>query len=412
MSGSRTPPEHTAEVKRLRYANEELLHANEELQRANAELRDDNAEHRLAATEARRELRAAERDIRGFRNHIRWLESHWLGMRLKRAPRRLGWQARALAAPRIGILWQSPAQQLRVPARYLTARAPQPAPTISIVTPAFQGATFIERTLRSVLDQDYTALQYVVQDGGSDDGTVEILERHDERLARWSSAPDKGQAHALNLGFAGTSGELMAYLNADDILLPGSLAYVSAYFAAHPDVDVVYGQRVIIDHNGHRVGIWVTPPHSDHALRHVDYVPQETTFWRRRIWEAAGASFDEDLHFAMDWDLLLRFRAAGARFVRLPRLLGAFRALPEQKTQAQADVGERECMRLRERHLGRALTHDEAGALMQGYLRRSAAHHLAYRARERLEPRWVAVDAGPIESPAASAAPQAASVPR
>jgi GT2 family glycosyltransferase len=262
-----------------------------------------------------------------------------------------------------------------------------------------------------VLDQDYPALEYVVQDGGSADGTAAILERYDDRLARWTSAPDEGQAHALNLGFADTRGELMAYLNADDILLPGSLAYVSAYFAAHPDVDVVYGHRVIIDHNGHRVGVWVTPRHCDHALRHVDYVPQETTFWRRNIWEAIGGGFDEELHFAMDWDLLLRFRAAGARFVRLPRLVGAFRVLPGQKTQAQADVGERECMRMRKQHLGRALTHEQAGALVRGYLRRSAAHHLAFRARERLEPRWVTVEAGPIES-RTGAPPQATSVPR
>ena len=219
-----------------------------------------------------------------------------------------------------------------------------------------------------------------------------------------------GQAHAINLGFAGTRGELMAYLNADDFLLPGSLAHVSAYFAAHPDVDVVYGHRVIVDHNGHRVGVWVTPPHSDHALRHVDYVPQETTFWRRRIWEAVGGSVDEGLDFAIDWDLLLRFRAAGARFVRLPRLLGGFRALSGQKTQAHADVGERECMRLRQRYLGRPLTHAEAGARLQGYLRRSAAHHLAFRARERLEPRWVTVDAGPVGQAPARAAPQATSV--
>jgi hypothetical protein len=301
-----------------------------------------------------------------------------------------------VAHPRIGVLWQAAPEPLRVPARYQRSRPPARAPTVSIVTPTFRGERYLERTMLSVLDQAYPALEYVVQDGGSGEAVTSILERYDDRLASWQSRPDRGQTHALNLGFAQTSGELMAYVNDDDLLLPGSLAYATQYLVAHPQIDLVYGQRVLIDHNGHRVGLWITPPHDDEMLRYVDYVPQETMVWRRSIWDRAGGEFDESFQFAMDWDLLLRFREAGAHFARLPRLLGAFRVLPNQKTQAMADVGERDCMRLRELHNGVPHTNREAVRQIAPYIQRSVAHHVAFRARERLEPRWLAVEAGPI----------------
>ena len=99
----------------------------------------------------------------------------------------------------------------------------------------------------SVLDQEYPKLEYVVQDGGSTDGTAELLERYQSRLTWAESTPDAGQGNAINLGFKHTNGEIMAYLNSDDLVLPGSLAYVAHFFAQNPEVDVVYGHRVVID---------------------------------------------------------------------------------------------------------------------------------------------------------------------
>ena len=131
--------------------------------------------------------------------------------------------------------------------------------TISIVTPSYNQAPFIERTLRSVLDQGYPDLQYFVQDGGSKDGTADILERHADRLAGFDCQPDGGQAQAINRGFARTDGEIMAWLNSDDILLPGALAHVAAKFAAHPEIDVLYGHRVLIDENDCEIGRWIMP---------------------------------------------------------------------------------------------------------------------------------------------------------
>jgi len=115
---------------------------------------------------------------------------------------------------------------------------------------------------------------------------------------------------------------------------------------------------------------------------------------------------DEDFHYALDWDLLLRLQDAGARIERLPRLLAAFRVHPEQKTSALSELGDAECRRLREQHAGRALSHAEAARRIRGYLRRHVLHHTAYRARERLEHDWLAVPAGPLgEPPEAGVAP-------
>ena len=159
----------------------------------------------------------------------------------------------------------------------------------------------------------------------------------------------------------------MAYLNSDDLLLPGAVPYVTAYFAAHPEVDVVYGHRVFIDADDQEIGRWVLPPHSDRMLLWADYVPQETLFWRRRIWDRIGGALDESFQFAMDWDLLLRFRNAGARIVRLPRFLGAFRVHPEQKSQAlRLSVGEKEMALLRLRQHGREVTRQEIRTAILG----------------------------------------------
>ena len=286
--------------------------------------------------------------------------------------------------PRLGVLGQQEPAPLRVPAWYPRKRPPVPAPRISVVTPSYHQGAFVERTLRSVLDQGYPDLEYVVQDGGSDDGTLDVLRRHEHRLAGWESVPDSGQADALNRGFARTTGEIMAYLNSDDVLLPGSLAYVAGYLSAHPEVDAVYGHRVLIDSEDRQVGVWVMPPHDDEMLRWSDSIPQETLFWRRSAWDRAGGRMDPSFRFALDWDLLLRLVESGSRIVRLPRFLGAFRVHDEQKTQAQIEVGEEESLRLRRRCHGREVPWEEAYRQLQPFLRRHLAYHTAYRAWARL----------------------------
>ncbi|MBL8794365.1 MAG: glycosyltransferase [Planctomycetia bacterium] len=281
---------------------------------------------------------------------------------------------------RLGSFEHYPPRPLRVPTRYWRKSVLSQPPLISIVTPTINQGAFLERTLRSVLEQGYPRLEYIVQDGASGDETPAILDRFKTRLHHVDSRPDGGQAHALNLGFAHARGEIMAYLNSDDLLLPGALHYVAAYFSAHPQVDVVYGHRVIVDRDDGEIGRWVLPPHSNAMLSWADYVPQETLFWRRRIWDRAGGRMDERFQFALDWDLLLRFRAAGARLVRLPRFLGAFRVHDAQKTSALLEsVGAREMNALRRRALGREVSKVEVRSANLPYLLRHALYHWLYQ---------------------------------
>lgn len=230
-------------------------------------------------------------------------------------------------------------------------------PQIGIVTPSYGQETFIESTMLSVLNQQYPRLLYVVQDGGSKDASPRIIERYADRLTHWESVRDKGQADAIRKGFAHIEPQLgpedvMAWLNSDDLIAPRSLRYVGEYFARNPSVDVVYGHRIIIDPHDQDVGRWIMPRHDPKSLEWIDYVPQETLFWRKRAWDLAGG-IDPSFQFALDWDLLARFTQARCKVVRLPHFLGCFRVHAEQKTsQAIHTTGAAEMARIRQRFHG------------------------------------------------------------
>ena len=277
---------------------------------------------------------------------------------------------RAVFAVRLTHDAQYPPRPLPPPEQYRSFAGPAEPPLISIVTPSFNQAEYIADTINSVLEQGYPKLEYIVQDGGSQDDTVKVLDELSGSLAHWESAPDGGQANAVNLGMRRATGEILAWLNSDDLLLPGSLAYVAGYFERHPEVDVVYGNRMLIDSQGRDIGRWVMPPHDDETLRWADYVPQETLFWRRKAWEAIGGCLDEDFHFALDWDMLLRFREAGARIARLPRFTGAFRIHDNQKNFTIGHVHGREVRKLISRTHGREMPAREIHRHMKPFFRR------------------------------------------
>ncbi|HWA24533.1 MAG TPA: glycosyltransferase [Lacunisphaera sp.] len=261
--------------------------------------------------------------------------------------------------------------------RFPRHRPSAPAPRLTIVTPSYNQARFLPETMRSVLEQADVACDYVVQDGGSTDGSAAYIESQAGRLHAWASERDDGQADAIVRGFARTSGEpndAMAWINSDDFYLPGALGYVAGYFARHPEVDVVYGHRIVVDEESREIARWFMPRHDPTVLQLNDFVPQETLFWRRRAWDRVGG-VDPTFKFAMDWDLLLRFQAAGARIVRVPYFLACFRVHATQKTAAQMQgVGQEEIIRLRQRTHGRSISPAELEghpALLR-YLRRSA----------------------------------------
>ncbi len=292
---------------------------------------------------------------------------------------------RRLFTIRLGNLNQYSPSPLRDIPVYKNSTAQVNLPTISIVTPSFRQGHFIERTLLSVLNQNYPKLEYYVQDGGSTDNTIAILKSYEDKLSGWVSKKDSGQSQAINHGFANTKGEIMAWLNSDDLLLPGALAVVADYFISHPDIDVVYGNRLLIDENDMEIGRWIMPGHDSDILSWVDYVPQETLFWRRSIWDKAGGQIDESFRFAMDWDLLVRFRDAGAKFAHIPRFLGAFRVHEQQKTSAAMnEIGHQEMDRIRKRLHGRVPAQEEIQNATLPFLRKHILADMFYRIKTRL----------------------------
>ena len=212
---------------------------------------------------------------------------------------------------------------------------------VSIVTPSFQQGSFIERTLESVQRQRAGRLageiEHLVMDGGSTDGTVAILERWRDRIT-FRSGPDAGQTSAINAGLALARGEILAYLNSDDIYCDGAVAAAVAAFERDPSADVVYGDAIHIDADDRIVGSYPTEAWSLERLQLVCFLCQPAVFFRRRVVEQHGP-FDPTLDYCMDYEYWLRLGQRGARFVQLPLRLAASRLHPETKThRSTADV--------------------------------------------------------------------------
>lgn len=294
---------------------------------------------------------------------------------------------RKYVGPRLGVLRQYPPQSLNLHRPHSNGVGLSTVPRISIVTPSYNQGEFIGRTVQSILAQKYENLEYFIQDGGSIDDTIAVVRGYEDRVTGWAAEPDKGQSNALNKAFAKTTGDIMGWLNSDDLLLPNALEVVADQFNRNPDVDVIYGNRLIIDENDMEVGRWILPGHSSRVLDWADYIPQETMFWRRRIWDRSGASIDESFRFAMDWDLLTRFREAGARFLHVPLFLGAFRVHSNQKTSAEiADIGIQEMNRIRMRTLGRipslAEIHRAVGPFLLAHIAMDIVFRLSSKSRK------------------------------
>ncbi len=204
-------------------------------------------------------------------------------------------------------------------------------PRVSIITPSLNQAAFIQEAIESVLAQEYPNMEYLVIDGASTDGTVEILKRYADRLNYWVSEPDRGQSHALNKGLAAASGDIVGWLNADDLYLPGSIKEAVSVFQGNPDVDVVFGKAVFIDTCGGELGVFPARAIVHNDLLQSLPIPQPAAFIRVSALRLVGG-LDEGYHYAMDTHLWLRLLRRGSCFMYVPRRWAAMRIHPEAKS--------------------------------------------------------------------------------
>jgi glycosyltransferase involved in cell wall biosynthesis len=225
-----------------------------------------------------------------------------------------------------------------------------PPPLVSIVTPCLNAARFMEETIESVLSQDYPALEYIVMDGGSTDGTLDILKRYEGRL-QWRSAKDNGQADAINRGFELTSGEIFAYLNADDTYLPGAVRCAAEAFAQYPRAAVIYGDAWHVDENGQRLGRYPVERFDQRRLARRCFICQPAAFIKRSGF-AEAHGLDTRLRFAMDYDLWIRI--ARFDFVKIDAALATSRLHAGAKTVGQTAAAMHETIEVLRRHYGYA----------------------------------------------------------
>lgn len=207
-------------------------------------------------------------------------------------------------------------------------------PVVSIVVPSFGQAEYLEETLRSVFAQEYSPIEVIAVDGGSTDGSVDILRRYENRLAWWVSESDRGQTDALNKGFARASGDILGWVCSDDTLLPGTVSAGVAALAADPDALLVYGDAELVDGAGQSLGLLPARPFDlvEMVRTCQNHVVQPGSLFTRRAWELAGPLTVES-HYYFDFELVLRIALHG-RAAHLDRALGTYRLHPESKSSA------------------------------------------------------------------------------
>ncbi len=203
-------------------------------------------------------------------------------------------------------------------------------PKVTIVTPSYNQAEFLEETILSVLNQDYPNLEYIIVDGGSTDGSVDIIKKYEDRLAWWVSEPDNGQSEAINKGFAHATGDIFNWLNSDDLLYPDAIRIAVHFLQKNPHCELVYGSRIVIDQKGRILDVF-EPVKTKKALAKFAFrIPQETTFFTADMWRRVNG-LNESLHFVMDFDLWHRFMKE-TDFFLIPVFLGAYRDHEESKS--------------------------------------------------------------------------------
>ena len=209
-----------------------------------------------------------------------------------------------------------------------------PWPKVSIVTPSYNQAEFIEETIRSVLLQNYPDIEYIVIDGGSTDGSVDIIRKYEPWLSYWTSEPDRGQSHAINKGWRRSNGDIIAWLNSDDLYEASAIHKVVEFFQSNKDVDMVYGDCLVIDEKG---GLEGKSPCMEFSLEalvcNTWFVAQPATFIRRSVLDTVGL-INENLNLVMDWEFWLRIALNEFKISYFPETLASYRKYKNAKTSS------------------------------------------------------------------------------
>lgn len=253
-------------------------------------------------------------------------------------------------------------------------------PLVSIITPSFNQAQFLRRTMESVLSQDYRNLEYILIDGGSTDGSLDILRDYAGRLAFWESIPDQGQTDAINKGFAKASGKYLAWLNSDDVYQPGAITEAVEYLESNPEVGMVYGDCTFIDADDNPIGIFPAAQTDYRRLRRgYVHIPQQASFFRTDLWREVGP-LDPSFYFAMDYDLWVRL-AKVAPLAYLPgHVWASFRLHGDAKTIAADAQCWPEMLRVHYREGG----HWFSPIVLKYYLRKLAAPIINWRRKRKV----------------------------
>lgn len=228
----------------------------------------------------------------------------------------------------------------------------RPLPLVSIITPSFNQAEYLEATIQSVLTQDYPRIEYIVIDGGSTDGSVDVIQKYQSSLAFWVSEQDKGQTDAINKGFNRAKGDILAWINSDDTYNPKAVGEAVLYLMENPDVAMVYADCDFIDEQGRVIGKFASRQTDYKKLRQgYVHIPQQTMFFRAKYWKEVGP-LDPSFYFAMDYDLWVRI-AARAPIKYLPgRTWANFRIHTSSKTNVNDERGWKEMLRVHYRDGG------------------------------------------------------------
>ena len=261
-------------------------------------------------------------------------------------------------------------------------------PKITVVTPSFNQGDFLEETICSVLEQEYKNLEYIIIDGGSTDRSLDVIRQHEKDIDFWISEPDNGQSHAINKGFGRSTGDILAWLNSDDIYMPGCLKEVANYFMQHPDSEVAVGGCCLFEatRNLKRGGDNIRfPSEADPRLLvwPRDYFCQQSTFWRRALWDDVGA-LREDLHYAMDYDLWCRM-ARVSQFGIIDQVLAAYRFHDSAKCVAHTEETFRELLLVAANYASSDLVAQIASYMLDHYSKRCAGLETQVRVFSQLK---------------------------